>query len=82
MSVTVRMSNNKKKAARKVFMVRTNKLSAFQMNRIGTIMTPRSIRRNNVRFSLKLFLIASTAKGARCKVHSPRSKVHGKSFKS
>jgi hypothetical protein len=38
------MSNNKKKAARKVFAFSVNKLSAFQINSTGTMRTPRSRR--------------------------------------
>jgi hypothetical protein len=48
------MSNSKKKAARKVFIVRANIFSAFQMKRTGTIITPRIIRRSRVMFSLRL----------------------------
>ena len=52
------MSNNKKKAARKVFIVRANRLSAFQMRRTGTMITPRSIRHITKIFSLRLFIFA------------------------
>ena len=48
------MSNNKKKAARKVFMVKTNKLSALQRNSIGTIKTPRIRRAMVIIFSFPL----------------------------
>jgi hypothetical protein len=48
------MSNKRKKAARKVFMVRTNKLSAFQINSTGTIRTPRSRRAMVIIFSFAL----------------------------
>ena len=60
---TTRMSNNRKKAARNVFMVKAKILSAVQMKRTGTIITPRSIRRSMVIFSLRL-AIFRTALGA------------------
>jgi hypothetical protein len=67
------MSNSKKKAARKVFIVRANRFSAFQMKRTGTIITPRIIRRSKVMFSLLLGIYFSS--GTRYKVQGTRCDV-------
>jgi len=48
------ISSNRKKAATNVFIVRAKIVSADQMNRIGTMITPNSMRRMVMRFSLGL----------------------------
>ncbi len=48
------ISSNRKKAATKVFIVRAKRVSADQMNRTGTMITPSNIRRMMVIFSLRL----------------------------
>jgi hypothetical protein len=67
------MSNNKKKAARKVLSVRAKRLSAFQIKRIGTIITPRSMRRRRVKFSLRLDIYLNS--GTRYKVQGTRRDI-------
>ena len=48
------MSSNRKKAAKNVFIVRAKIVSADQMNRTGTMITPNSIRRIVTVFSFRL----------------------------
>ena len=48
------MSRNRKKTAKNVFIVRAKIVSADQMNRIGTMITPNSMRRIVAMFSLRL----------------------------
>jgi hypothetical protein len=70
--VTVLTSNNRKKVARKVFIVRVKRLSAFQMKKTGMITTPRIIRRGKVMFSLRLDIYINS--GTRYKAQGIRHK--------
>jgi hypothetical protein len=63
-------SKSKKKAARKVFIVRANRFSAFQMKSTGTIITPRSMRSRRVKLSLRLDIYLNS--GTRYKVQGTR----------
>jgi hypothetical protein len=57
------MSSNRKKAATNVFIVRAKRVSADQMNRTGTMITPSNIRRMVMVFSLRLLIKAHRAEG-------------------
>jgi len=70
---TALISSNRKKAATNVFIVRAKIVSADQMNRTGTMITPNSIRRMVVIFSLRLDIYLNS--GTRCKVQGTRSDV-------
>ena len=67
---TALISSNRKKAATNVFIVRAKIVSADQMNRTGTMITPNSIRRMVAMFSLRLDIYINS--GTRYKAQGTR----------
>lgn len=69
---TALISSNRKKAAKNVFIVRAKIVSADQMNRTGTMITPNSIRRMVMAFSFRLDIYLNS--GTRYRVQGLTSK--------
>ena len=74
------MSSNRKKTAKNVFIVRAKIVSAEQMNRIGTMITPNSMRRIVAMFSLRLAIYINS--GTRYKVQGTGRKERSQESES